>query len=132
MASWFPASEMTRRALQKLPASDLAAELTVTGRDLAAHGHDARAALERPAFERTIVDVHVLRLRGNLSAIIRVEYHEVGIGPRLNRTFARKKIEQLRDLRARDLHERVQIDFPSLHAVRVEEIHALLQRGNAV
>ena len=78
---------MTRFPLEELPAAEGAAEFPVAGRDLAADGDHSRAALKRPAFEGAVVDVHVLRQGRDGAAVIRIEYHEIGIRAGLDGTF---------------------------------------------
>src|ERR1017187_2198556 len=98
MAGWKPARlKVAWHTLQEFAAAECASELAVARGDLAAHGHDARAALDRPAFERAVVDGHVLRLHGDFSAIVRIEDHEVGVGAGLDRALAREEIELLGD-----------------------------------
>ena len=89
------------------PRPNCADKFSVAHRDFTAHGDDASAGLRiSPTFERAVIDVHQLRLRGNLSAILRIVDDQVRIGAELNRTLAREQSESLRRLRARDIDER--------------------------
>ena len=103
-------------------------EFAVAHCDFAADGDDARPAFELPAFERAVVDVHLLRLRGNLAAIIRIVDDQVGI--------AAEWIVPLRGKRPKvsrpaccGVDERVQVDASRLHAVGVEQVHAVFEHG---
>src|ERR1035437_6012800 len=131
MAGWKPALlEVAWGALEELPAAKGAGELAVARGDLAAHGHDTRAAFKRPAFERRVIDGHVLGLHGDFPAVIRIKDDEVGVGARLDCAFAREEVELLRDLRARGVDHRVQVDLSGLYAVGVEQIDPLFERRN--
>ena len=118
---------MTRLALEEFPVAMLADEFAAAHGNLAAHGDDARAAFEFPAFKRAVIQVHALRLHGDFAAIVRVIHDEVGVGAGLDCAFAREEIERLRDLRAGDIHEGVQINLARLHAVGVEQVDAFFE-----
>ena len=118
---------MTRFALQKFPATMRADEFSITHGDLPAHGDVAGTAFQFPAFKRAVIEIHVLRLHGDFAAIVRIEHHEVGVCAGLDLAFAREEVERLRDLRAGDVHERVQVNLPRLHAVGVEQIDAFFE-----
>ena len=69
-----------------------------------------RPAFDVPAFERAVVDRHLLRLRRNLAAIGGVVHHEVGVAADGDRALARVQAEQPGRLRAGGVDERVQVD----------------------
>src|ERR1017187_9684997 len=114
---------MTWLALEEFAVAVLADEFAIAHRQLPAHGDDTRTALDFPAFKRAVIHVHVLCLDRNFPAIVRVKHDEVGVRAGLNGAFARKEVEQLRDLRAGDVHERVQVNLSRLHAVGRSEEH---------
>ncbi len=60
---------MTRLALKEFPVAKLADEFTITHGYLPAHGDDAGAAFDFPAFKRAVVHVHVLGLGGNFATM---------------------------------------------------------------
>src|ERR1035441_1257722 len=64
-------SKMARLALEEFSVAVFADEFTIAHGDLPAHGDNARAAFDFPAFKRAVIEVHVLRLHGNFAAIIR-------------------------------------------------------------
>ena len=66
-----PRLKMRRLSLQELAVAQLADEFAVANLHFAANGDRGRPAFELPAFERAVIDVHLLRLRGNLAAILR-------------------------------------------------------------
>src|SRR5688500_16234838 len=121
-------SKMTRCPLEELAASQCPDELAVTCGNLAADRYDARPAFQLPAFECAIVDVRVLGLCRDRAAVGRIEDDKVGVGAELDRAFFGEEIEKLCDLGARDIHERVEVDFSRLHAVRVEQVNPLFER----
>src|SRR4051812_6126516 len=125
-------SEVIRRTFEELPPAELTDEFSVSGGNLSADGHDARAAFNLPALERAVIDVHMLRLRGDPAPVIRIEHHEVGIGSELNGPLFWEKTEEFRDLRTRDIDHCVEIDFSGFHTVGVQQIDALFQRRNAI
>src|SRR5436309_1394553 len=118
---------MTRLALEEFSATELADEFAIASGDLAAHGDHAWSAFDFPAFEGTVVHVHVLGLHGNFAAIIWVEHHKVGVGAGLDSAFAGKKVKGLRDLRAGDVYKGVQVDFSRFHAIGIKQVDALFE-----
>jgi len=118
---------MPRRALQKFPAPDFADEFSVASGHFAAHGDNARAAFDFPAFKRVVIAIDVLCLRGNFAAIFGVENDEVGIRARLDGALAREQIECFRHLRAGAIDEGMQIDFACLHAVGIKHVDAIFE-----
>src|ERR1017187_6199728 len=59
-------SKMARLALEKFPVAVFADEFPIAHGNLSAHGDDARPAFDFPAFKRAVIQIHVLRLHGNL------------------------------------------------------------------
>src|SRR6187200_1088463 len=106
--------------LEKLTASDLPDKLSISCHDFSAHGDDTRTSLDGPALERAVINVHMMGRCRNHATELRIKDHEVGVGARLNGTFARKQVELLRHLGAGDVHKRMQINFPRLHTMGVE------------
>ena len=97
-----------------------------------ADGDDARPAFELPAFERAVVDVHLLRLLADLAAVFGIVDDQIGVAAQGDRALAREQAEELGGLRAAGVDERVQVDAAALDAVGVDEIHAIFDAGNAV
>src|SRR5205085_7861245 len=104
-------SEVRRVALEHPAAADRGEKLPITYRDFAANRDQARAPLDLPAFEGAVIHVHHLRLRRNGPAIFGIVDDEIGIRADLDGAFAREQTERLRRVRARDIHERVQIEL---------------------
>src|SRR6478609_9550854 len=123
---------MTRLALQELAAAKGAREPAIASSDLAAHRDCARAALELPALEGAVIDVHELRFGGDRTAIVRIEHDQICVSAELDGALAWEKIEQLGDLSAGDVNQGVQVYLPGLHAVGVEDVHAFLERRDDV
>src|SRR5690606_38832627 len=97
----FVVLEMRRWTRQELARAELADEFAVADLDLAADGHQRRATFDLPAFERAVVDRHLLGLRGNLAAVGGVVDHQIGVAADGDRPLAGVEAEQLRSLRAR-------------------------------
>ena len=87
--------KMGRLPGEEIVVPELADGFAVAGLDAAADGDDAWPAFDLPAFERAIVDGHLLRLLRNLAAVIGVVDDEVGIGAERDRAFAREEAEDL-------------------------------------
>src|SRR5438067_956001 len=102
---------MTWFSLQKLTATQRTDEFPIAHGHLAADRDVARAALQFPTFEGAVVDVHRLGLCRNRAAIIGIEYHQIGVGTGLNRSFSREKIELFGDLSAGRIDEGVKVDL---------------------
>src|SRR5580698_928055 len=102
---------MTRLAGEEFAVAVFAGEFAIAHSDLTADGDHAGTAFKLPSLKRTVIQVHALGLHGNFAAIFRIEYHEVGVGARLDGAFAWEKIEGFGDLGAGDIHERVQVDL---------------------
>ncbi len=92
--------KVRRLALQKLPAPDLTGELSITSRDLSAHGDDMRPTFDFHPFEGVIVEVHQVRFRCDGAAVVRIVDHEVRIAAELDCTFPREQPKDLRSIRA--------------------------------
>lgn len=108
---------MSRFAVEELAAAGVADESTVARGNLAADGDDVRAAFDFPAFKGAVIDIHMMRLRGNFAAIIGVINHQVGVGTGLYGAFAGKKSKEFGGLRAGGIDELMQVDAAASHAV---------------
>src|SRR5580765_1553960 len=102
---------MTRLTVQESSVTELAHEFAVARCNFPAHGDDAGATFDFPAFKRAVVHVHVLRLGGDSASIVWIEDDEVRIGARLDCAFARKEVERFGYLGAGGVDEGVQIKF---------------------
>src|SRR6059036_3656479 len=107
---------MGRLALQHFAAADRPNEFPIAHGYFAAHRNQVRAPLDFPAFERAVIDVHLLGRRRDLSAILRIVNDQVRIRTDLDRAFAREEPESLRRIRTRDVDERMEVELPSLYA----------------
>src|SRR6266513_3691166 len=123
---------MRRLALEHFAAADRADEFSVAHRHFTAHCDQVRPAFDFPAFERAVIDIHLLRLRRDLSAIFRIVDDEVSVRADLDRAFARKQSEGLRRVCARDVDEGMQVELPGLYTMRVEQVHSIFDRRNSV
>src|SRR5438132_9320828 len=112
------ALEMRWLAFQELAAAEFADEFAVTRRNFAADGDNVRPSLNLESFERIVVQVHLVRLGGNFSAIIRIVNDKVGVAADFDRAFARKQTKKFRGLRAGAVNKPLDVDPVSLHAVR--------------
>ena len=93
--------EMRRLALEEFSAAEFADKFPSRAAIFAANGHDVRPAFDLHSFEGIVIEIHLVRLRRDLSAIIRIVNHEVGVAADLNRAFAREQTEKFGGLRAR-------------------------------
>ena len=123
---------MSRLALEHLSAADRSYKVPVTDRDFAAHRHQVGPSFDFPAFKGAVIDIHQLRLRGNLSSILRIVDDQISVRADLDRAFAREQAKGLRRVRARDVDEGVQIEFPTLHSVGVEQVYPVFEGRNSV
>src|SRR5215475_14336183 len=97
-------------ALQELAVAKLADELTVADLDFAADGNFGRPAFEFPAFERAVVDVHLLSLGRDFAAIVGVVDDKIGVVAERDRAFAGEEAEEFCRLRAAGVDEGVDVD----------------------
>ena len=125
-------SEITRLAFEKLTATNGADEFSIAHSDLAAYGDNARTAFNGPAFEGVVIHVHGVGLSGDGSAIIGIVDDEVGVAAGLDGSFARKQAKNFCGLRAGNIHELLEIEPVLFDAVRVENIDAVFEGGDAV
>ena len=90
------------------------------------------AAFDFKSFEGIVIEIHLVRFRGNFAAVVGIVDDQIGVAPGLNRAFAREEAEEFRRLRAGGLDEPMQIDPAAFHAVGEVEIDAVLERRDAV
>src|ERR1043166_3012809 len=83
-------SKMSWRPLEKFAAPKLADKFSVTRRDFAANGDDMRTPFDLESFERTVIEIHLVRFRRDFSAIIRIVYDQIGVAAERDCSFARK------------------------------------------
>ena len=84
------------------------------------------------AFEAVVVVVDVLRRGRDRASVLGIEDDQVGIAADGDRALAREQPEELGGLGAGRVHEAVEVESASLHAVGVEQVDALFDAGNAV
>jgi hypothetical protein len=120
------------RTLQEPPASDRADEFPVAHGDFASDGDDRRPALNGPAFEGVVVDVHEMRRGREPAAVAGIVDDKVGVAAGLYCAFSWKKLEDLRRIGAGDVHECVEVEPSRSHAIGVEKIDSILQGRNPV
>src|SRR5690606_6044497 len=121
-----------RLAAQQAAAPGVADELAVPHGHLAAHRDDAGAPVDLDALEARVVDVHGLRLGADGAAVVGVVDHDVGVGAHRDHALPRVEAEQLRGARAGGAHEALEAQASAAHPVGVEQVHAVLDGGDAV
>src|SRR6266700_7791439 len=90
----------------------------------AAHRDHRWAAFDLHSFETIVVVVRVLRLGRDNTAIIRVVNYQVRVASDGDRAFAWEKPKKFRSSSAGSIHKAIQIQTPSLHSIRIQEVHA--------
>src|SRR5882724_8226854 len=108
-------SKMVRLTLEKFSATEYTDELSITRGDLAAHRHNMRPAFGLKAFKRIIIDVHLMSLHGNLSAVVRIVDDEISVTSDSNRAFAWKQSKKLRCLGAGGINKPLDVDLAGFH-----------------
>src|SRR5208337_3326200 len=124
--------EINWLALKHLATAALADKLAVADLDFAAHGYDRRAAFDLHALETIVVVIDVLRFRGDHATVIRIVNHQVGIAAHGDRALAGEKPKKFRGARAGRVDKAVQIQASAFYTMRIEQIDAILDSGNAV
>src|SRR5688500_466916 len=89
-----PKLEVRRLSVQECTVAELADKVPVAYLNAAANGDDRGPAFDFPALECAVVDVHLLRLLRDLTAVTGIINHEIGIAAQRDRPFARKQTEQ--------------------------------------
>jgi len=69
---------MIRLAREKLSVANIADELSVPRRHLAAHRHGVRPALDIETFKRIVIQIHLVRLGGDFTAVARIGDDQIG------------------------------------------------------
>lgn len=87
------ASQMRWSALQKLAVAQLADELAISNLYRSSDGDVAWPAFQCPAFERAVVDVHLLRSLRNRPSEFRIVDDQVGIATQRDRALAWEQSE---------------------------------------
>src|SRR4030095_6415380 len=82
--------EMRRLAFQKLAAAEFADEFSVTRGNFPANGDDVRPSLNLESFKRIVIEVHLMRLRGNFSAKVRIVNNKIGVTRDFDGALSRK------------------------------------------
>ena len=72
-------------AFQKLTAADRAHEFAVTDLNFASDRNHGRTAFDFPAFKCAVVDIHLLRFRGDQAGVFRIIDHQVSVAADLDR-----------------------------------------------
>src|SRR5690606_26525890 len=126
------ASATERLAPEELAPAGVAHELAVPHGHLAPHRHHARPAVDLHALEGAVVDVHLVRPGADRAPVRRVVHHDVGVGADGDRALARVEAEELGGVRRGDLYEALERQLAAADAVGVEQVHAVLDRGDAV
>ena len=118
--------------LDELAASQRADELPVARLNPSSHRYDDWPADPVPTFVGVVVDPRVAVRERELPAVIRIVNHEVRIAADLHRSLPWIHPEDARCLRAARVDHRVEIDPAGCHAVRVNQIDALLNARYSV
>src|SRR5690606_2102094 len=113
-------------------ATRFAYELAVPDSDLSPHRHDARPPVDLHALEGAVVDVHLVCRGADLSPVVRVVDHQVGVRSHGDGALAREEPEELGGVGRRHLNEALETEVAAAHAVRVKQVHAVLDRRHAV
>ena len=122
----------TREIASTRSAARVAYERSVTRDDASTQRDHTRSAAAFHAFVGAVIERALAAFARKARAKVRVIHHEIRVASDGNRALARKQSEEFRRLRTRGIHQRAQVDTPSDHAVRVQQINALLNRTDAV
>ncbi len=107
-------------------------ELAVSDLDLSAYRHNGRAAFDLHAFEAVVIVIDVLSLGRDDAPILGIVDDQVRVAADGNRSLPRKQPEDLRRPRTRRIDKAMKIQSAALHSVRVQQVDAIFDPGNAV
>ena len=93
---------------QELATIRLAHEFAILRLYLTADSDEAGAAFQFPAFEGTVIHVHVMSLGRYGALIVWVVDHQIGVSADLDATFSRVEPEQLGGSGAGHIHKLIQ------------------------
>src|SRR5262245_43531624 len=124
--------EVGRRTLDEPTGALAPGERPIADDDGAPAHDDVAAALDGAALVAGVVDRHVVRLRRDRVLAARVVDDEVGVRTDRDRTLSRIHPEQLRRRGGGDLDPALLRDPSSDDAAVVEQVHPVLDAGQAV
>src|SRR6185437_4540634 len=104
----------------------LAHKLAIAHLHVAAHRHHRGPAFDSPSLKTVVVIIGVLVRSRNRAAVIGIVDHDIGIRADGDRSLARIEPKQFCRAGAQRVYKAMKVEPATLHAVRVHQIHAIL------